>query len=1082
MLLGHAEEPMKRAITILLLFLTIFCHLHAGDRMLVEPALISPDTAENRQMVGDILKRASVLASRRYEPYFTVQYGVATGPSDYTIEVIASFDGTAAGVFKIIRGTEEQTVSYLDIFADENIGFIASIYASLWNTFADGFAGRQAPYPDLVDVLPAEIVLGSVPGLVPAQVNSMSAVSAAVKSNGNVLLAFGSTVAEMDSRMRFVGVIGRELMDKGIYTFAGGVYVTPADTAYLKPSMGRQVHRIVDGSNVFQPVNLGFDPFGSFTVLHDGTIVAFDTTTQKTFTVDDTGRTEINLKTGPSSYIWHLGTGPDGNIWSWDLAERRIKIHTKDGVLIDAILPITSATEYLAPTSMLIYPDGSFVLFVQGPAGSELRRYGRDGVLIWRMTELETPRSEMLPNNVAMAFDRERGLLYLLDTFNRRVLRFLDTEWTSSRGIDDGDARPFIDLNTRLRHDPEDLRTLRAKAELYTERGAVELAIAGWKELLAVDPYDFDAEDSLALLQVEILEQQATTETERTILLLEQYGPASAQMQYMSTLRVYEQILNMSPENESMRGAMEGLMRAYQERSTAPVRRSRPARVAALSLENLFPSLMLSYRDRPAGTVTLANTTGAVIEDIRATLFIRKYMDFPAESPLLERLDPDERADLPLFALLNENVLSLQEDLPIQVQVAISYSVAGEEHGITQTPAITLYRNTALSWDDSGKLASFIMPNEGIITGFAHRVLSNLDTQYTGLPERLVRAAKLCDAVGTYGIEYIEDPDSPFSAILGKEQVIDTVRFPRTTLHIRSGDCDDSTALLGSLFESSGISTAIMTSPGHVFLAFDTAEPTENHWLFQADGFTSIRHNGTIWLPVETTTLQKGFLESWRIASGLVLGNPDEIEFLPVHLERNLYPPLPLPESVLTVVEPQRDEIERLLSVTMEETIALLYGTGLERLRMSLGEATGRRELKIRNQLGVLHARFGEMQKAETVFEENLAEDPEYTASYLNLANLQVQGQRIGEATETLKRGLEQNPSSPTLNLLIARIFHADGDHQRARDHFAALREQSPSLAERFAYLGEGAGQGAETARRAGVDWMDILIWDEGAE
>ena len=1069
---------MKRAIAVFSLLLTTVLHLYAVDSLLVKPPLISPDTAENRRMVGDILTRASVLATRRYEHYFIVQYGATTLPPDYSIEIIASFDGTAAGVFKIIGGAEEQTVSYLDIFSEENVGFIASIYASLWNTVTDGFAARQTDYPALLDVLPVEIILGSVPGLVPAQVNSMYAVSAAVKSDGNLLLAFGSTVAELDSRMRVVGVIGRELMDKGIYTFAGGVFVTPADTVYLKPSMGRQVYRVVDGSGQFQAINLGFDPFGSFTVLHDGTIVALDTATQKTFRIDDAGRMEINLKTGPSSYVWHLATGPDGNVWSWDLTERRIKIHTKEGVLIDAILPVTGAIEYLAPTSILVYPDGSFVLFVQGPAGFELRRYGRDGVLIWTMAELETSRSEMLPNSVAMAFDRERGLLYLLDTLNRRVIRFLDTEWTASRGIDDGEARPLLDLNTGLRQDPEARELLRAKAELYTEHGAVELAIAGWKELLAVDPFDFAAEDSLAGLQVQVLEQQALAETERTIILLEQYGPASAQMQYMSTLRVYEQILNMAPENTAMRDAMEGLMEAYQERSTAPARRSRPARIAALRLENLFPSLMLSYRDRPAGTVTVANTTGVAIEDVRATFLISKYMDFPAESPLLEQLGPDEQADIPLFALLNANVLSLQEDLPVQAHIEVTYTVAGEERRITQTPAVTLYRNTALSWDDSGKLASFIMPNEGIINAFAHRVLSNTDSHFTGLPEKLVRAATLCDAVGTYGIQYIEDPDSPFSQILGKAQVIDTVRFPRTTLYIRSGDCDDSTALLGSLLESSGISTAIMTSPGHVFLAFDTAEPAENQWLFQADGFTSVRHDGTIWLPVETTVLERGFLESWRIASGLVLGNPDEIEFLPVLLERDLYPPLPLPESVLSVVEPQPDEVERLLAVTMADAVDLLYLTGLERLQMSLDAASGRRGLKIRNQLGVLHARFGQMRKAESVFEENLAQDPGYIATYLNLANLHVQGGRVDQATQTLSDGLERNPSSPTLNLLIARIFHAEGDYRRARDHFAALSEQSPSLAERFAYLGEGA----DTERRAGVGWADTLIWDQGVE
>ena len=60
------------------------------------------------------------------------------------------------------------------------------------------------------------------------------------------------------------------------------------------------------------------------------------------------------------------------------------------------------------------------------------------------------------------------------------------------------------------------------------------------------------------------------------------------------------------------------------------------------------------------------------------------------------------------------------------------------------------------------------------------------------------------DALGIYEINYIEDPDSPLSKAIGKVELVDTVRFPRKTLMIKSGDCDDSTALLGSLLESAG--------------------------------------------------------------------------------------------------------------------------------------------------------------------------------------------------------------------------------------------------------------------------------------
>jgi hypothetical protein len=96
--------------------------------------------------------------------------------------------------------------------------------------------------------------------------------------------------------------------------------------------------------------------------------------------------------------------------------------------------------------------------------------------------------------------------------------------------------------------------------------------------------------------------------------------------------------------------------------------------------------------------------------------------------------------------------------------------------------------------------------------------------QYSFDP-RLFRALRIIDALGARGIEYVEDPASPISVVLGQESAVDTVRFPRTTLLYQSGDCDDTTALLTSLLEAAGIRTAILTSPGHVFAAFESGEP-----------------------------------------------------------------------------------------------------------------------------------------------------------------------------------------------------------------------------------------------------------------
>lgn len=340
--------------------------------------------------------------------------------------------------------------------------------------------------------------------------------------------------------------------------------------------------------------------------------------------------------------------------------------------------------------------------------------------------------------------------------------------------------------------------------------------------------------------------------------------------------------------------------------------------------------------------------------------------------------------------LLNSSVFELQEDLPAQVRVDISYYTRDGEQKISKNVNSTIYRRTALFWDDSGKLASFITPNEGIVSTFSHRVSDLKDADKDpGLSKKFLLAIKISEALGKYNINYIEAPSSPFSKVLGREEVIDTVRFPRTTLLIRSGNCDDTTALLGSLLESAGISTAIITLPGHVFLGFDTNEPKQNAWFYKTGQLDTVIHQGTVWVPAETTVLQEGFLTAWKKASELLTDHfkEGEIEFLPVNNLRGKYPPLPLPESNFTVVEPAGDEIHVLFRTSVEDIVDNLYANGWSGLEKKLDGLSGMDALRTKNRIGILHARFGQNRKAETIFKECIKEDPDFIPPYLNLAN-----------------------------------------------------------------------------------------------
>jgi predicted Zn-dependent protease len=132
--------------------------------------------------------------------------------------------------------------------------------------------------------------------------------------------------------------------------------------------------------------------------------------------------------------------------------------------------------------------------------------------------------------------------------------------------------------------------------------------------------------------------------------------------------------------------------------------------------------------------------------------------------------------------------------------------------------------------------------------------------------------------------------------------------------------------------------------------------------------------------------------------------------------------------------------------------------------------------VRARNQIGVLHARFGKDRQAEEAFSLCLAEEPEFTAAYLNLANLKLLRGELEEAAEIARRGLQSNPDSALLNVFLALYYNRKGEPGRASIYLDKVRNSAPELAQRYSYLAETSPARA----RAGTVEELSLIWDSG--
>jgi hypothetical protein len=361
---------------------------------------------------------------------------------------------------------------------------------------------------------------------------------------------------------------------------------------------------------------------------------------------------------------------------------------------------------------------------------------------------------------------------------------------------------------------------------------------------------------------------------------------------------------------------------------------------------------------------------------------------------------------------LNDQVLTVEEDLPVQVQFTVKFVDSQGPRSLQFLRPLTLYRRTALTWSDTAKLASFVTPNEDTVARAAFRMLRGAEVEAV-FSSLVARASALCAALGALPLRYVPDPHSSFSLVSTDPGLVDTVRFPRMTLAYQGGDCDDTTALLASLLEAAGLATAILTTPGHVFLAFDSQEPEANAWMFPP-GLATLTAHGTLWIPLESTDLQNGFTSSWKGASALVTRYQatKELEMVIVADQRATYPALPLPPSSLPV--PQADSAAQadLQARGVRELRESQFSPVAKTLEAEARTQTGAAWSKAMNRLAQWQAKFQENTLAAATLKAVVQKDPTYVTAYLNLAALSLKAQKPDEAAAWLASATKSNPGS----------------------------------------------------------------------
>ncbi|TFG62049.1 MAG: tetratricopeptide repeat protein [Spirochaetales bacterium] len=498
-------------------------------------------------------------------------------------------------------------------------------------------------------------------------------------------------------------------------------------------------------------------------------------------------------------------------------------------------------------------------------------------------------------------------------------------------------------------------------------------------------------------------------------------------------------------------------------------------RIPKVRFDPVFPVFYKHYDDHTVGDLTLVNEEKGPVKNVTVSLFINQYMDGPKECAVIPEMKKGEIAEIPLYALFTDNVLSITEGTKVTAQLLVSYEYSKRDMSFETTETGRMYDRNAMTWDDDRKAAAFITAKDPEVLKFAKNIAGLVRENSNKAVNLNFRIGMgLFEALGEHGVNYVVDPQTPYAEFSKDSMAVDYLQFPVQTLDYKAGDCDDLSICYSTMLESTGIETAFITTPGHIFMAFSLGiNPDDAKKLFKNPGNLIYRDN-TTWLPVETTMVQDGFLKAWEMGAKEWRENNlnGNAKIFPIHEAWQSYEPVGLPDARISLTAPASDDIlERYTKAVnrfVEREIADKVAELEERIK------TSRDRARLQNKLGVLYAQYGLMEKAKEQFVE--AAQAQSTPAYVNLGNILFLEKQYEEALEYYELAEAEDPENTKVLLGIAKANYELENQGTVKKAYAKIQQKDPDLAERFSYLVSATD---DSARASSATISETVVWDE---
>ncbi|TNE69782.1 tetratricopeptide repeat protein [bacterium] len=570
-------------------------------------------------------------------------------------------------------------------------------------------------------------------------------------------------------------------------------------------------------------------------------------------------------------------------------------------------------------------------------------------------------------------------------------------------------------------------------------------------------------ENSLARIYLQLGNYESAIESYNNILSFNQANSEAWKglgEALVSAGQVYEAInafntaLKLNPTSEAISTALSNARNLRDEMA----KNRPPVEVIKADVKEIFPSLYKNYADATvlsAGNIILANNTRLPYNNVELSFFVKELMDAPTPQQV-KNLVGYSNTTIPMSAVFNDKILQNTESKTYSGVISLKYTFEGAEKVVEKPITFTIQSRNAIQWSDKRRLASFIEPSSGPLVDFIKKldVLYSMAPTY-GLNKHLLKAAAIYNTFTKNSFVYSPDPESGYQAASTQTEILDFMQYPAETILRRSGDCDDFVALMCGTLESSGISTAYIDVPGHVFMAFDSGlEPSEIQDAGLDPSQVIVMYN-KVWIPIETTLLgTQDFKTSWKEAARRYYQEQNDGNFpelVPLADARSVYKPVSFvpadfnPElpSNEVLIQAQTDFANYLNGLTNARQISALE----QRMQ------TEPRNIYVRNKLGILYAQTGDLDKASLLLKEAIELAPENALLYNNLGNIYLLQHQNKEAFDAYVKALELDNTDAEVYINLTKAQIALGDAANAKKSFDKATQMNADLKDLYDYL-----------------------------